>query len=124
MAQIEIDGVGKVYQEDAPDPIVAIDRIDLEIDRNQFITIVGPSGCGKSTLLHMMGGFISASSGEIRLDGAVVDGPGPERGIVFQHFALFPWKTVLGNVEYGLVEKAFASPSAAISRSNTSTWSS
>ena len=108
MAQIEIDGVGKVYQEDAPEPIVAIDRIDLDIDRNQFVTIVGPSGCGKSTLLHMMGGFISASSGEIRLDGKAVDGPGPERGIVFQHFALFPWKTVLGNVEYGLVEKGVA----------------
>ena len=105
MAQIEIAGVGKVYQEDTPEPIVAIDRIDLDIDRNQFITIVGPSGCGKSTLLHMMGGFISASSGEIRLDGTAIDGPGPERGIVFQHFALFPWKTVLGNVEYGLVEK-------------------
>ncbi len=105
MAQIEIAGVAKVYQEDTPEPIVAIDRIDLDIDRNQFITIVGPSGCGKSTLLHMMGGFIAASSGEIRLDGAAVDGPGPDRGIVFQHFALFPWKTVLGNVEYGLVEK-------------------
>ena len=105
MAQIEIDGVGKVYQEDTPEPIVAIDRIDLDIERNQFITIVGPSGCGKSTLLHMMGGFISASAGEIRLDGAAIDGPGPERGIVFQHFALFPWKTVMGNVEYGLVEK-------------------
>ncbi len=105
MAQIEIDGVGKVYQEDTPAPIVAIDRVDLDIDRNQFITIVGPSGCGKSTLLHMMGGFISASAGEIRLDGKPVDGPGPDRGIVFQHFALFPWKTVMGNVEYGLVEK-------------------
>ena len=108
MAHIEIDGVGKVYQEDTPEPILAIDRIDLKIERNQFITIVGPSGCGKSTLLHMMGGFIPTSSGEIRLDGEVVDAPGPERGIVFQHFALFPWKTVLGNVEYGLVEQGVA----------------
>ena len=108
MAHIEIDGVGKVYQEDTPEPILAIDRIDLEIERNQFITIVGPSGCGKSTLLHMMGGFIPTSSGEIRLDGKIVDAPGPERGIVFQHFALFPWKTVLGNVEYGLVEQGVA----------------
>ena len=105
MAQIEIDSVGKTYQEDTPEPILAIDRIDLDIERNQFITIVGPSGCGKSTLLHMMGGFIPTSSGEIRLDGKQVESPGPERGIVFQHFALFPWKTVLGNVEYGLVEQ-------------------
>ena len=110
MAQIEIDGVGKIYQEDTPAPIVAIDRIDLDVDRNQFITIVGPSGCGKSTLLHMMGGFLSTTSGEIRLDGKAIDGPGPERGIVFQHFALFPWKTVLGNVEYGLVEKGIHKP--------------
>ena len=108
MAHIEIDGVGKVYQEDTAEPILAIDRIDLDIERNQFITIVGPSGCGKSTLLHMMGGFIPTSSGEIRLDGKIVDAPGPERGIVFQHFALFPWKTVLGNVEYGLVEQGVA----------------
>ena len=108
MAQIEIDGVGKTYQEDTPEPILAIDRIDLDIERNQFITIVGPSGCGKSTLLHMMGGFIPTSSGEIRLDGKQVESPGPERGIVFQHFALFPWKTVLGNVEYGLVEQGVA----------------
>ena len=105
MAQIEIDGVGKVYQEDTPDPIVAIQKVDLAIDRNQFISIVGPSGCGKSTLLHMIGGFIRTSSGEIRLDGRPVVEPGPDRGIVFQHFALFPWKTVRGNVEYGLVEK-------------------
>ena len=108
MAQIEIDSVGKTYQEDTPEPILAIDRIDLDIERNQFITIVGPSGCGKSTLLHMMGGFIPTSSGEIRLDGKQVESPGPERGIVFQHFALFPWKTVLGNVEYGLVEQGVA----------------
>lgn len=105
MAQIEIEGVGKVYQENTAEPIVAIERVDLKIEKNQFVTIVGPSGCGKSTLLHMVGGFIGASSGEIRLDGKPVGGPGPERGIVFQHFALFPWKTVMGNVEYGLAEK-------------------
>jgi NitT/TauT family transport system ATP-binding protein len=105
MAQIEVSGVAKVYQQDTDDPIVAIDLVDLAIERNQFVTIVGPSGCGKSTLLHMIGGFMQASAGQIRLDGRPIVGPGPERGIVFQHFALFPWKTVLGNVEYGLVEK-------------------
>ena len=110
MAQIAIDGIGKVYQEDTPEPIVAIERVDLEIERNQFIAIVGPSGCGKSTLLHMVGGFITPSSGQILLDGRPVLAPGPERGIVFQHFALFPWKTVLGNVEYGLVEKGIRKP--------------
>ena len=123
MAQIEIDGVGKIYQEDTPEPIVAIDRIDLDVDRNQFITIVGPSGCGKSTLLHMMGGFLSTTSGEIRLDGTEIDGPGPERGIVFQHFALFPWKTVLATLNTAWSKKVFTNPIDAKSRNDTSTWS-
>ncbi len=105
MSQIDVAGVGKVYQGDTPNPIVALERADLQIEKGQFVTIVGPSGCGKSTLLHMIGGFIPVSSGEIRLDGQVVTGPGPERGIVFQHFALFPWLTVARNVEYGLAEK-------------------
>lgn len=105
MAYISIDGVRKVYQEETANPIVACDRVDLDIQRGSIVTIVGPSGCGKSTLLHMIGGFITPSTGEIRLDGNRVEGPGPERGIVFQHFALFPWLTVRGNVEYGLVER-------------------
>jgi NitT/TauT family transport system ATP-binding protein len=105
MAYIEIDGVSKVYQADTPTPIIACDRIDLEIESNSIVTIVGPSGCGKSTLLHMIGGFITPSTGQIRLGGAAVTEPGPDRGVVFQHFALFPWMTVRGNVEYGLVEQ-------------------
>lgn len=105
MGQIEVDGVGKIYQGDTPNPIVAVENATLEIEPNQFVTIVGPSGCGKSTLLHMIGGFIPVTSGEIRLNGKQVTEPGPERGIVFQHFALFPWLTVVRNVEYGLAEK-------------------
>jgi NitT/TauT family transport system ATP-binding protein len=108
MAYIEVAGVSKVYQGDTPDPIVAVDLVDLAVERNSIVTIVGPSGCGKSTLLHMIGGFISPSTGEIRMDGKRVEAPGPDRGIVFQHFALFPWMTVRGNVEYGLVEKGIA----------------
>ena len=108
MAYIEVAGVSKVYQGDTPDPIVAVDLVDLAVERNSIVTIVGPSGCGKSTLLHMIGGFIAPSTGEIRMDGRRVDAPGPDRGIVFQHFALFPWMTVRGNVEYGLVEKGIA----------------
>ena len=106
MAYISIADVRKIYQEDTDSPIIACDRVDLDIERSSIVTIVGPSGCGKSTLLHMIGGFITPSTGEIRLDGSPVDGPGPERGIVFQHFALFPWMTVQGNVEYGLVERS------------------
>ena len=105
MGQIEVEGVGKIYQGDTPNPIVAVEKANLDIEPGQFVTIVGPSGCGKSTLLHMIGGFIPVSSGEIRLNGKLVTEPGPERGIVFQHFALFPWLTVVRNVEYGLAEK-------------------
>jgi NitT/TauT family transport system ATP-binding protein len=104
MALIEIDGVSKTYALENDRELTAIDRIDLSIGDGEFISIIGPSGCGKSTLLHMIGGFVPCSGGEIRVRGVGVRSPGPDRGIVFQHFALFPWKTVLGNVEYGLAE--------------------
>jgi len=68
----------------------------------EFITIIGPSGCGKSTLLHIMGGFIPAEAGRIEVYGKEVHGPGPDRGMMFQEFALFPWKTVAGNIAWGL----------------------
>jgi NitT/TauT family transport system ATP-binding protein len=75
--------------------------VSLEVGQGEFVSIVGPSGCGKTTILNMIAGFIPASGGEILLDGRAVDGPGPERGVVFQSFALFPWKTVLDNVAFG-----------------------
>jgi NitT/TauT family transport system ATP-binding protein len=73
----------------------------------EFITIIGPSGCGKSTFLHIMGGFIPADAGTIRVYGNAVNGPGPDRGMMFQEFALFPWKTVAGNVAWGLEAQGF-----------------
>ena len=84
--------------------VTAIDGIDVQARPGEFVSLVGPSGCGKSTLLYILGGFVQPDGGSIECDGKVVRGPGPERGIVFQEFALFPWKTVLGNVEYGLIE--------------------
>ena len=85
----------------------------LEVERfaareGEFITVIGPSGCGKSTLLHIMGGFIPADAGAIRVYGAEVRGPGPDRGMMFQEFALFPWKTVAGNVAWGLEAQGMA----------------
>jgi NitT/TauT family transport system ATP-binding protein len=104
-AKIRFAGLTKVFETDADKPVVALNGIDLEIRQDEFVSIVGPSGCGKSTLLYLLGGFLKASDGEILVDAKPVRGPGPDRGVVFQHFALFPWKTVLGNVEYGLAER-------------------
>ncbi|MEU9919944.1 ABC transporter ATP-binding protein [Streptomyces griseoluteus] len=80
----------------------ALDRIDLEIADGEFVVLVGPSGCGKSTLLELLGGLAQPTGGRILLDGEPVTGPGLDRGIVFQQYALLPWRTAQGNVEFGL----------------------
>ncbi|MER7960118.1 ABC transporter ATP-binding protein [Streptomyces sp. NPDC096030] len=80
----------------------AVDGIDLEIAAGEFVALVGPSGCGKSTLLDMLGGLTRPTGGRILLDGTPVTGPGLNRGIVFQQYALLPWRTAQGNVEFGL----------------------
>jgi NitT/TauT family transport system ATP-binding protein len=108
MPKIAFNGVRKIFPTDSASPVVAIDCVDLTVRHDEFVSIVGPSGCGKSTLLYLLGGFIDLSGGEILVDEKPVAGPGPDRGIVFQHFALFPWLTVLGNVEFGLAEQGIA----------------
>ncbi|HET7597243.1 MAG TPA: ABC transporter ATP-binding protein [Burkholderiales bacterium] len=85
--------------------VVAIADIDLDIGEDEFLTILGPSGCGKSTLLNIIAGFEQASGGEVRLDGKVIQQPGPDRGVVFQEYALFPWLNVAENIEFGLRER-------------------
>jgi NitT/TauT family transport system ATP-binding protein len=81
--------------------VTAIRDVSLEVPAGEFVSIVGPSGCGKSTILNMVAGFIPHSGGDILVGGDPVKGPGPDRGVVFQSFALFPWKTVLDNVGFG-----------------------
>jgi len=83
-------------------PLEILDVERFAAREGEFITIIGPSGCGKSTFLHIMGGFIKPDAGAIRVYGAQVHEPGPDRGMMFQEFALFPWKTVAGNVAWGL----------------------
>ncbi len=81
---------------------LALDTVSLRVERGEFIAIVGPSGCGKSTLLLLVNGLLHPTSGRILLNGRPVTAPGPDRALVFQEFALLPWRTVLQNVELGL----------------------
>ena len=83
-------------------PFQAIERLSLSIADGEFVTLVGPSGCGKSTLVNLAAGLLEPSAGEVRLDGKVIAGPSPERGVIFQQYALFPWLTVSQNIEFGL----------------------
>jgi len=82
--------------------VTAISDLNLEVKENEFTVLVGPSGCGKSTFLYLVAGFEKPTSGKILLDGESITKPGPDRGFVFQEFALYPWRTVLGNVMFGL----------------------
>jgi NitT/TauT family transport system ATP-binding protein len=101
-AMIEIDHVSHTFQASGRQNHLALSDISLRIEDGAFVSILGPSGCGKSTLLYIVGGFVNPTEGLARVRGTPITGPGPDRGPVFQEFALFPWKSVLGNVMYGL----------------------
>ena len=101
IAMIEVDHVSQVFQTSARQDHLALSDISLGIEDGAFVSILGPSGCGKSTLLYIVGGFVKPTTGVARVKGIAITGPGPDRGPVFQEFALFPWKSVLGNVMYG-----------------------
>ncbi|MDQ2801510.1 MAG: ABC transporter ATP-binding protein [Pseudomonadota bacterium] len=100
--QIVFDHVSHTYQPARGRPVLALDDVSLAIVRQEFVALLGPSGCGKSTLLYLLGGFIPIAQGVIRVDGRPVAAPGRDRGVVFQNFALFPWRTVRQNVRFGL----------------------
>jgi NitT/TauT family transport system ATP-binding protein len=98
---LEAAGIKKRYTKNGK----TLEILDIErfsVQEGEFVTVIGPSGCGKSTFLHIMGGFIKAEGGIIRVYGERVSGPGPDRGMMFQEFALFPWRTVAGNIAWGL----------------------
>ena len=101
MARIEIRSLSHRYSDTTGTVITAVDDVSLDIETGHFVTIVGPSGCGKTTLLNIVAGFIPVSDGSVRMDGAEISRSGPDRGVVFQSFALFNWLTVRENIEFG-----------------------
>jgi NitT/TauT family transport system ATP-binding protein len=100
-SQLLIEGVSKVFASDGAE-VVALKDINLSITSGEFVCILGPSGCGKSTLLNAIAGFSLPTNGRILANGAEVSAPGPDRAMVFQEYALFPWMTVAGNIAFGL----------------------
>lgn len=98
---IQIKNLRKVYKTDEKET-VALKDFTLDIKKGELVSIVGPSGCGKTTILRLIAGLIEPTSGEVVIGGKVCREPGPDRGMVFQEFALFPWRSVRKNVEFGL----------------------
>ncbi|MGK5680555.1 ABC transporter ATP-binding protein [Actinoplanes sp. URMC 104] len=98
---ITVQNVRKVFPVKGGE-FVALGGVDLDVRDNEFVTVVGPSGCGKTTVMNILAGLETPTSGRALVDGKVITGPGPDRGVIFQQYALFPWLTVRKNVEFGL----------------------
>lgn len=101
-AKLAAVGVRKEFEVSGGERFVALADVDLEVGEGEFVSLIGPSGCGKSTLLEVLAGLQVPSAGSVFLDGRVVTRPGPDRAVVFQNYALFPWRTVIQNVAFGL----------------------
>ena len=104
MANIELSNVSRVFQRDGKD-FLTLDGINLTVVDREFVVIVGPSGCGKTTCMRMAAGLEFPTSGTVKVNNEIVKAPGPDRAVVFQQFALFPWKTVYENIDFGLRSK-------------------
>jgi NitT/TauT family transport system ATP-binding protein len=101
MPLLQVQSLAKAFSRQGK-RVVALEDFDLTVEDGEFVAIVGPSGCGKSTFLHMLGGFEPISGGTMKLNGQLVSKPGPDRGMLFQEYALYPWRTVVGNVLWPL----------------------
>lgn len=100
MSKVNIQQLGKVFGKASPNMVPALKDVNLSIEDNEFVTIVGASGCGKSTLLRILAGLETNSSGLASCDGQPITGPGAERAMVFQHYSLYPWLTVMDNIKF------------------------
>ena len=105
MSSVSIQAVSRVFETAKGQRTQALLPVDFEVRDNDFVTILGPSGCGKSTLLRIVAGLDHATSGRVLLDGVPVEGPGADRGMVFQSYTLFPWLTIEQNIRFGLRER-------------------
>src|ERR687897_2141445 len=107
MSDIVFQGVSRSFKRDGREQL-AVDDVSLEVREREFVALVGPSGCGKTTCLRMAAGLDFPSAGSVTVGGKKVLEPGPQRAVVFQQFALFPWKTVYDNIDFGLRSKGMA----------------
>jgi NitT/TauT family transport system ATP-binding protein len=113
--KLRAEGINMVFRRDGNSTSV-LDNVDLEVGEGEFVCLLGPSGCGKSTMLNIIAGFLSPSSGQVRIDGQVVRGPDPRRIFVFQERGVFPWLTVEGNIGFGLFKLSAAERDERIAR--------
>jgi NitT/TauT family transport system ATP-binding protein len=105
LGTISIHNLSKTFSPRGAPRVTALEAINIEIPDGEFLSIIGPSGCGKSTLLHILAGLERPSSGQVLIDGRPVEGPGPDRVVMFQEYGLYPWMTVAQNIEFGLKAK-------------------
>ena len=107
---IAFDRVSQIYAARDGLPVWALRDVSLTVGAGEFVCLIGPSGCGKSTLIHLLAGFLTPTSGDVRFRARPLAGPGPERGVVFQEYALFAWMTARQNVEFGLRMQRVSAP--------------
>jgi len=110
-ARIRFDHVSLEFPS-AQGPVKVVDDVSYEIRDREFVSVIGPSGCGKTTMMNMAAGFVRPTAGAVLLDGKPVEGPGPDRGVIFQEYGVFPWLTVRQNIAFGLGLKASRVPPA------------